>query len=301
MFRSHKIISVFLALLLTVAVIPATVFAADDTGSGSATLTLSVSNATDNTAELTFKVTGYAGECIIKYLVLEKTEDSPDVDTIKNTGITVEKGTATVTDLTPETAYKVYSIAFVSDADGDQILAGISVEEFTTLSGSTPVMPVINHASVELAEGGAELTFTADKACTYYYLVYEQEIAAPDANDIKAQGEAIAKGSGSANADEAITVFVTADFDLDKAYTLYLVVEDENGTFSEISILPLNSPIKMLDASASDPVTIEIETVAANGTGYTYSGGVLQLLIMAITLLPVAVLRQPIVSNLLTV
>ncbi|SDN97476.1 hypothetical protein [Acetanaerobacterium elongatum] len=279
MFRFKTIFSMMLALALTVIIIPATVFAAEEDlvpGSTAPALSVGISNVTDIDAELTFEVTGYAGEYKIKYLVLKTSEDKPDVDTIKNTGNIAESNVAAITNLIPETAYTVYSIAYVNDAN--QILTGISTVQFITLNSKTSAVPVITNVSAELTDGGAALNFTVNKACMYYYLVYEKETATPDAQVIKAQGEAVAKGSGSVNANEASNVHITAEFDLSKTYTLYLVAEDEKGVFSEISMLALGLPIKMFGAGASDPVTINIETVTGNGTGYTYSGGTVTII-----------------------
>ncbi len=281
MFELRKIFSIMLALALAVVMIPETVFATgDDLVPGSTTLTLSISisNITDQGGELTFEVTDDDSEYTVKYLVLKASEDKPNVDTIKNTGKTVENNIATITALIPETAYTVYGIVYVNDADGNPIFTDISEAQFTTLKGETPAVPIITGATAELADGNATLTFTTDKSCTYYYLVYEEETAAPDAQEIKAQGEAVAKGSGTVNANENAIVSIIADFDLNKAYTLYLAVEDENGAFSKVSILTLALSRMMLDAAASDSVTIDIETVTGNGTGYTYSGGILTII-----------------------
>lgn len=85
----------------------------------------------------------------------------------------------------------------------------------------------------------ADLSFTSDKAGTYYYLVYTAADPAPDAAAIKTQGEAAAKGQGVASA--GLNSVEVADLSPSTAYKTYLMVVDALDNASSIAIFDITT------------------------------------------------------------
>jgi hypothetical protein len=102
-----------------------------------------------------------------------------------------------------------------------------------------PVPPVLSEtgtAAGGITPTGADLIFTSDKSGTYYYLIYEAVHDAPDSTAIKAQGDAPAKGTGSATGMDPNSVPVTG-LSPSTAYKAYIIVEDGDGNISDIAVI----------------------------------------------------------------
>jgi hypothetical protein len=101
------------------------------------------------------------------------------------------------------------------------------------------------------------LNFTSDEAGTYYYLVYPAADTAPNATTVKAQGTAVAKGTGAATAS-ANTVNVI-DLAASTPYKAYVIVEDAALNLSAVSEIPFSTTVApdstppiLISTSASD-------------------------------------------------
>lgn len=118
--------------------------------------------------------------------------------------------------------------------------------------------PVLSQTGIQagsITAMGATLEFASDEAGTYYYLVYTAENAAPDAAAIKAQGAAVAKGSGAAGTENAVAV---TELTASTAYKAYIIVEDAHGNVSNIAVIAFTT--------ATDEIATYALTVV-NGTG----------------------------------
>lgn len=107
----------------------------------------------------------------------------------------------------------------------------------------------------------ADLSFTSDKAGTYYYLVYTAADPAPDAAAIKTQGEAAAKGQGVASA--GLNSVEVADLSPSTAYKAYLMVVDALNNASSIAIFDITTTASEFaggDGSKENPY--EVATAA---------------------------------------
>jgi formylglycine-generating enzyme required for sulfatase activity len=104
------------------------------------------------------------------------------------------------------------------------ILSAESVSDLTTEAGTT-----------------ATLKFTSNEAGTYYYVVLASDAAAPNAATVKAQGDAVAKGTAAATASEN-TINVTG-LTAALSYKAYIVVEDEAGNLSTMLTITGVNPV----------------------------------------------------------
>lgn len=102
--------------------------------------------------------------------------------------------------------------------------------------GQTNEPPVLSAVGVSaVTQTTATLNFTSDKAGTYYYLVYAAGDTAPDAATIKTQGEAAAKGTGTAAA--AANAAQVTGLTASTAYKAYVIVEDAEENISNVAVI----------------------------------------------------------------
>ncbi|MBF4694741.1 cadherin-like beta sandwich domain-containing protein [Fusibacter ferrireducens] len=100
--------------------------------------------------------------------------------------------------------------------------------------------PVLSEGSAsETSYDKTKLSFTSDKAGTYYYVVYNAKDDAPSANAIIAQGTAVAKGTSTA----AVTVNTIMVNGLSETtdYKAYIVVKDAVGNVSNVTNIPFTT------------------------------------------------------------
>ena len=83
-----------------------------------------------------------------------------------------------------------------------------------------------------LSQDTATIDFDSDESGIYYYLAYPSTEAAPDAETIKAQGIALAKGTGIAVT--GLNTVSISGLALDNAYKAYFIVEDKDEHLSNI-------------------------------------------------------------------
>jgi len=102
--------------------------------------------------------------------------------------------------------------------------------------GQTNEPPVLSAVGVSaVTQTTATLNFTSDKAGNYYFLVYSAGDNAPDAATIKAQGEAAAKGTGTAAA--AANAAQVTGLTASTAYKAYVIVEDAEENISNVAVI----------------------------------------------------------------
>jgi RHS repeat-associated protein len=232
--------------------------------------TLSATGASDvthNSATLQF-TSDEAGTYY--YLVYDAADPAPDAATIKAQGAAAAKGTdtavvgantANVTGLSASTAYKAYVIV-VDAANNASAVAPIDIN--TTAAPDTTA-PVLSGATAsDVNHNSATLIFTSDEAGTCYYLVYDAADPAPDAATIKAQGDAVAKGTAAALAgDNTANV---AGLSPSTAYNAYVIVEDAAGNASAVATIDINTDAAPPDTTP--PVWVknpEISSTTQNG------------------------------------
>jgi hypothetical protein len=85
----------------------------------------------------------------------------------------------------------------------------------------------------------ATLSFKSDKTGKYYYLVLAADAAAPSADTVKAQGVAVAKGSGDITANTAKPISVSG-LTAGVQYKAYIVVEADDVLSAVLSIVGVN-------------------------------------------------------------
>ncbi|SHJ24696.1 Ig-like domain-containing protein, partial [Pseudobutyrivibrio xylanivorans] len=146
--------------------------------------------------------------------------DNEDVATVEDGVVTgVAAGTATIT---------------VTTEDGD---FEAECEVTVTADETAPTLSLVS--ATRTAAETATLAFTSSEAGTYYYLVLAAAAEAPNAATIKAQGDAVAKGTAAATAS-ANSVSITG-LTADTAYKAYVVVEDAAVNISDVSTTDIAS------------------------------------------------------------
>jgi hypothetical protein len=129
---------------------------------------------------------------------------------------------------------------------------GVCLDDFVFDPAVTA--PVLSAQSAsEVAETGADINFTSDKAGAYYYLIYAAKDAAPDADTVKAQGDAVSKGSGAALA--AANKVSVNSLSAATSYKAYVIVEDSSNNKSEVSAIDIAT--KAAETYAISLVTVE--------------------------------------------
>jgi hypothetical protein len=132
--------------------------------------------------------------------------------------------------------------------------------------GQVMVPPILSGTGASnITATSADLSFTSDKAGTYYYLVYEEAAAAPDAAAIKAQGEAVAKGTAAAVTGANIAG--VSGLAPSTAYKAYVVVEEVAGNISDVAVIDITTiaapPLDaVIDAAAIAGVTVPVRGAA---------------------------------------
>lgn len=140
-----------------------------------------------------------------------------------------------------------------SDNNGE---VDIFVYDRGYVEGPDIYAPVLsNPRAGNITKTTANLSFTASEAGTYYYLVCKAADTAPDAEAIKAQGDAIAKGSGSASI--GLNTVNATGLTASNAYKAYIIVEDGNENTSEVLTISFSTA-----AEASTPTIASITPVA---------------------------------------
>jgi uncharacterized protein (DUF2164 family) len=177
------------------------------------------------------------------YLVLPSSSPEPDKATIKAQGTAVSKGKGdavasanqgSASGLSYSTDYVAY--VFVEDEAGNK--SDVSVIPFKTAADTrAPILS--NETAIYTTNNGTILQFTSDEAGKYYFLVYEASKGEPDADTIKAQGTAVAKGSG--NALDEDNYAAVSDLNASTQYKAYVIVEDASGNKSAVSTIPFTT------------------------------------------------------------
>ena len=216
------------------------------------------------------------------YLVYAAADTASNAATVKAQGTAVAKGsgaaaasanTAVVTGLSASTGYKAYVI--VEDAAGNA--SAVSTIDINTSAPPDTTAPTLSSTSAsDVTLSGATLNFTSDEAGTYYYLVYAAAAAAPDAATVKAQGTAVAKGSGAAAAS-ANTASVTG-LSGSTAYKAYVIVEDAAGNASAVSaieITTLTASVSATPASALTEENLDTNSLTVTLTNETFADSTL--------------------------
>jgi sugar lactone lactonase YvrE len=127
--------------------------------------------------------------------------------------------------------------------------------------------PTLSSASAStVTTSGATLSFTSDKAGTYYYLVYAAADSAPTSATVKAQGTAVAKGTDAAAASSN-TISVTG-LSASTDYKAYIVVRDANGSLSDVSAISFST----LSAAPTVTGISPLFGTTAGGTSVTITG-----------------------------
>jgi uncharacterized repeat protein (TIGR02543 family) len=101
-----------------------------------------------------------------------------------------------------------------TDADGNNTYVTdiVATDAAGNTTSQTYTVTITNAPEVtspsisSISTNGASLSFNADSAGTYYYLVYAAATAAPIASTVFSQGTAIAKGSGSASTNNSVNI-----------------------------------------------------------------------------------------------
>lgn len=158
---------------------------------------------------------------------------------------------------TPAAAQASKTVTIVVKAN-DGIADSTGNVTITVTVGAVPAdvdttAPVLSAASASaITDTTATLNFTSDEAGTYYYLVYAAADAAPDKATVKAQGDAVAKGTGAASA-AANTIDVTS-LTASTTYKAYVVVEDAANNISDVATIEITTAASATSATI-DPTT----------------------------------------------
>jgi hypothetical protein len=117
---------------------------------------------------------------------------------------------------------------------GGRIPVNFTTDSFGVNIYSDTTAPTLSAVGVSGAsQTSATLNFTSNETGTYYYLVYAAADGMPSADTVKAQGTAVAKGTGSAAASTN-TVGITG-LSASTAYKTYVVVEDAATNLSTVN------------------------------------------------------------------
>jgi chitodextrinase len=210
------------------------------------------------------------------YLVLGATTPAPNAGTVKAQGTATAKGTAagiagqntiSVTGLTVNTQYTAYIV--VEDASGNLSM----VLSITGVNPSLPdtAAPTLSGGIVsDLATTTATLQFTSNEAGTYYYMVLGATTPAPNAEAVKAQGTAEAKGTAAAIVGQN-TIRVTG-LTAGTVYRAYIVAEDAAGNSSSVlTIIDVNPVILVLYIGASQTAEAAAGTTLASAITWLVS------------------------------
>lgn len=122
-------------------------------------------------------------------------------------------------------------------------------------ANSTPVLSEVSASYI--TNNSAIFNFTSNEEGTFYYLVYSAADPAPSASVIKAQGTAIAKGTGSALAANNLTEATGLSFQ--SLYTAYLIVENFDSP-------PSPSLVSEVDFTTVDETTGSVVRAEAHPT-----------------------------------
>ena len=168
------------------------------------------------------------------------------------------KQQATFTDWDFDTIWRIND----SDNNGYPFLSWQGNE-----GGQTNEPPVLSAVGVSaVTQTTATLNFTSDKVGNYYFLVYSAEDSVPDAATIKAQGEAAAKGTGTAAA--AANAAQVTGLTASTAYKAYVVVEDTEENISNVAVISFttleatqnNAPNRKTGVPAASSASITVNT-----------------------------------------
>lgn len=206
------------------------------------------------------------------YLVKAFGDTAPTIDEIKAQGTAIKKGTGSttqspktisITDLTSNTAYDSYFIIVNSNNQ----TSNISKYTFSTLSTSDVTKPILLNGEVSyVTDDSAVFTFSSSEEGTYYYLVLSAAEATPTPAVIKAQGTAIAKGSGTAQPSTFLdpNIFIATGLSVNTNYKTHIIVEDASGNQSLVLTIPFTS---IYDVDIIDPVINEfsVNNITTNG------------------------------------
>ena len=164
--------------------------------------------------------------------------------TVNDRNGTAKLVTLTSKELTPSIFQNVDSVTvtcsnYNGTPDYDGRLDTVSVVMTESITVGDPVLPdttapVLSAVSVsDQTDSTAILHFTSNEAGTYYYLVYAASDAAPSAENIRAQGNAVTKGSDAAFSDGntvSLSGLIAAT-----AYRVYVVEVDSSNNLSEVA------------------------------------------------------------------
>lgn len=187
---------------------------------------------------------------------------------IKNQGTAVDnktgkalttENTVSIDGLSPAKKYKLYAI--VEDISGNKSI--VDAQYFSTQVDADITAPtVLSTSSLSLTTTKASFTFVGSEPATYHYLVYLTGVAAPTIAQIKAQGTAVAKGTGSLT--EATKTITLSDLAVNTSYNVFLVLTDPSGnTTSSISTIPI-STLATVDTTA--PVVSDVNITSLRST-----------------------------------
>jgi hypothetical protein len=156
----------------------------------------------------------------------------------KGTGYSSDSG-----DSIPKTSMEMKTADFASTLTNNSIAAGYAKrwKYISTENEGYPVFdkPMLTELSVNNAVApSATIHFVSDAAGTYYYLIFDGEVAAPSMAAIEEQGAAVAKGTGAATAG-ANSVDVIGLTGSEK-YKAYIIVEDASGSMSSVAMIPVD-------------------------------------------------------------
>ncbi len=214
------------------------------------------------------------------YVVYAAADSAPNAATVKAQGVAVAKGTAaalasantiSISGLSGSTAYKAYVVV----EDSSNNASAVSTIVFTTTATADTTAPIISSESASgISSTGATLNFTSSETGTYYYVVYPSGDLAPNGATVKAQGPAVAKGTGSANASNNTANFSGLSALTD--YKAYVVVEDAASNMSAVSTITFvttGSAITLPSAPTAVSATAGDQSAVVTFIAPTYDGG----------------------------
>lgn len=162
------------------------------------------------------------------------------------------------------------------DSSGVVLTKSVTIGDPITPDTTAPTLSAVS--ATNEGTDAATLNFTSDEAGTYYYLVYTAADTAPSADAVKAQGTAVAKGTGTA-AVSANTAGISGLTDATE-YKVYVVEADAAGNVSAVSNASFTTLSKTIISSAAVTVTApakgavpSTDAAAENGANYTVSTG----------------------------
>jgi hypothetical protein len=195
---------------------------------------------------------------------------APSKEAVKEFGISLGAvATGAVSDIAVMLTAGAKDIYVVLEDAADNISNPLKIAVPAYSDVTAPILSATGAS--DTTQTGVTLNFTTGEAGTFYYLVYAEAGAAPTADVIKAQGAAIAKGTGMTAPAGTNTAVTVGGLTAATAYRAYVIVEDAAGNLSAVATIAfttLAAPDRHIELSLlEDGLTVHIRNTGSVETG----------------------------------